>query len=149
PRLRGDGGRPRADLPHRAMFRWRHRRHRDDLPDRRGLHRRHRERPMQLVVAAIIVAVLALTSGRAEAYPQFQLSRDQTCSGCHLSPAGGGLLSENGYSIAETMGKLTDSSAFIYGLAPMPKWLAVGGDLRSSTGFLHAPDNSPVFIPMQ
>jgi hypothetical protein len=104
---------------------------------------------MQLVVIAVIMAVLALTSGRAEAYPQFQLSRDQTCTGCHLSPAGGGLLSENGYSIAETMGTLTDSSSFMYGLVPLPSWLAVGGDFRSSTGLLHTPDNAPVFIPMQ
>jgi hypothetical protein len=104
---------------------------------------------MQVVVVAIVMAVLALAGGRAEAYPQYQLSRDQTCSGCHLSPAGGGLLSENGYSVAETMGQLTDKPAFLYGVVPLPSWLAIGGDMRSSSGFLHAPNNDAVIIPMQ
>jgi hypothetical protein len=104
---------------------------------------------MRTLILDVAVAGLFAAARRAEAYPQYQLSRDQTCAGCHLSPAGGGLLSENGYSVAETMGQFTDSSAFMYGVVPMPSWLAVGGDLRSSTGFLHTPDNSPVFIPMQ
>jgi len=37
-------------------------------------------------IAVALAAVIAVTAfpGRAEAYPQFQLSRDQTCTGCHL-----------------------------------------------------------------
>jgi hypothetical protein len=102
-----------------------------------------------LVIGVVAAALLATASRRAAAYPQYQLSRDQTCSGCHLSPAGGGLLSENGYSVAENLAQLTDSSAFMYGLIPLPGWLAVGGDLRSSTGFIHTPDSNFAFIPMQ
>ena len=43
-----------------------------------------------------VAAALTLVGGTAHAYPQFQMSRDQTCTGCHLSPSGGGLLNENG-----------------------------------------------------
>ena len=84
------------------------------------------------VVVILALALVGTASRHAAAYPQYQLSRDQTCTGCHLSPAGGGLLTENGYSVAETQAQLTDSSAFMYGLFKLPGWLAVGGDLRSS-----------------
>jgi hypothetical protein len=100
--------------------------------------------------AAAIAAVLTLAASRtAAAYPQYQLSRDQTCTSCHLSPSGGGLLSENGYSVAETIAQLSDSSAFMYGLVHLPSWLAVGGDLRGSAGLVATPDRSAAYIPMQ
>ena len=46
----------------------------------------------------IAVALVLVSAGVAAAYPQFQLARDQTCTGCHISPAGGSLLNENGYN---------------------------------------------------
>jgi hypothetical protein len=101
------------------------------------------------VVVVLALALIGAASRGAAAYPQYQLSRDRTCAGCHLSPAGGGLLTENGYSIAETQAQLTDSSAFMYGLFKLPGWLAVGGDLRSSTGYIRTPDSGFAFIPMQ
>ena len=57
------------------------------------LQERHVRRHQLAAMTAVAVAAMA---GTAAAYPQFQLSRDQTCTGCHLSPAGGGLLNENG-----------------------------------------------------
>ena len=101
------------------------------------------------VVVALALALVGAASQRAAAYPQYQLSRDRTCAGCHVSPAGGGLLTENGYSVAETQAQLTDSSAFMYGLVKLPGWLAIGGDLRSSTGYFRSPDAGFAFIPMQ
>ena len=53
----------------------------------------------RIFVLAIVMGVLRV----AHAYPQFQLIKDQTCSSCHLSPAGGGLLSENGMATAESI----------------------------------------------
>jgi hypothetical protein len=101
------------------------------------------------VIVVFALVLIAAASRGAAAYPQYQLSRDQTCSGCHLSPAGGELLTENGYSVAESQAQLSDSSAFMYGLFKLPGWLALGGDLRSSTGFIKTPDNQFAFIPMQ
>jgi hypothetical protein len=102
-----------------------------------------------VIVIALALALVGVASRRAAAYPQYQLSRDQTCTGCHVSPAGGGLLTENGYSVAETQALLTDSSQFMYGLFKLPGWLALGGDLRSSTGYIRTPDGEFAFIPMQ
>ena len=67
----------------------------------------------------VVAAVMVLATGRASAYPQFQLSRDQTCSGCHLSPAGGGLLSENGLNTADAMSQFGTSPEFMYGKLPL------------------------------
>ncbi len=94
------------------------------------------------------LAALALTQ-RADAYPQFQLSRDQTCSGCHLSPSGSGLLSENGYNAAEAMSQFGTTPEFMYGKLPLPSVFAVGGDFRGATGYIKTPDGAAVLFPMQ
>ncbi|HET7501933.1 MAG TPA: hypothetical protein VFK02_13040 [Kofleriaceae bacterium] len=98
---------------------------------------------------AALLALVVLAGRRAEAYPEYQLSRDQTCTGCHLSPAGGGLLSENGYSVAESTSQFGTAPEFMYGALPLPGWLALGGDLRGALGELHTPDNAFAAIPMQ
>lgn len=96
-----------------------------------------------------VLAVLALASRRAEAYPQYQLSRDQTCTGCHLSPAGGGLLNENGDGVAESTSQFGTAPEFMYGKLPLPSWLALGGDLRGALGYIRTPDNVVTAFPMQ
>ena len=97
----------------------------------------------------IVVGVLALASGRAEAYPQFQMSFDQTCSGCHISPAGGGLLTENGMNTAETISAWGTNPEFLNGAFDMPAWLALGGDVRAMWGYLQAPQRYLLGFPMQ
>jgi len=98
---------------------------------------------------AIIAVVLALAAGRAEAYPQFQLSRDQTCSGCHISPAGGELLNENGTNTSEAISQFGTSGEFMYGKIPLPDWLTFGGDLRGAAGYLQTPERYLEGFPMQ
>ncbi|HEY0482898.1 MAG TPA: hypothetical protein VGD37_35495 [Kofleriaceae bacterium] len=105
----------------------------------------HRTALILIVAAALAMA----TSRRASAYPQYQLSRDQTCSSCHVSPAGGGLLSENGYSVAETLSQYGTAPEFMYGKLPLPSWLALGGDLRGAAGDIKNPDNAFAAFPMQ
>jgi hypothetical protein len=97
----------------------------------------------------LAVFVLALASGRADAYPQFQLTRDQTCTGCHLSPAGGNLLNENGLATAESMSQLGTAPEFFYGKVPTPSWLTLGGDVRGATGFIATPEKVLASFPMQ
>jgi len=77
------------------------------------------------------------------------MSRDQTCSGCHISPAGGGLLKENGLNVAESIAKWGTSPAFFYGKVPTPSWLTLGGDFRSAGGYTHTPENVLAVFPMQ
>jgi hypothetical protein len=100
-------------------------------------------------LALFALAVVAALAGAAEAYPQFQLSRDKTCTGCHISPAGGGLLTENGESTAEGIAQLDHPAAFFYGKIPLPKWLSLGGDLRGTAGYIQTPEKVLAAFPMQ
>ncbi|HEY5936331.1 MAG TPA: hypothetical protein VIU61_16885, partial [Kofleriaceae bacterium] len=98
---------------------------------------------------AVVVAVLVALAGVAEAYPQFQLARDQTCTSCHLSPAGGNLLNENGLLVSEAMSQFGTAPEFMYGKIPTPAWLTLGGDLRGATGYLQTPEKVLAAFPMQ
>jgi hypothetical protein len=98
---------------------------------------------------ACALAFAAVVAGRAEAYPQYQLSHDQTCSGCHLSPSGGGLLSENGTLVAERTSQFGMAPEFMYNALPLPYWLELGGDFRGAAGFIHTPDDGFPVFPMQ
>ncbi len=98
-----------------------------------------------LILAFAIVA----TVGDAHAYPQFQLDRERTCTGCHVSPSGGGILNENGLNVAQSMALLTSTPEFFYGKFPTPSWLLLGGDLRSAAGYMHTPTNVLTYFPMQ
>jgi len=100
-------------------------------------------------LALLAVAVVASLAGVAEAYPQFQLSRDKTCTGCHLSPAGGTLLNENGESVSESMATIEQSGAFFYGAISLPDWLVLGGDFRAATGYIQTPEKVLATFPMQ
>lgn len=104
---------------------------------------------MQVIGIALGVALLVVNAPRAAAYPQYQLSRDQTCTSCHVSPAGGGLLTENGYNVAEAASQFGTPPEFMYGKVPQPTWLALGGDLRGATGYVHTPDGAFTLFPMQ
>ncbi|MDB4963705.1 MAG: hypothetical protein JWP01_3704 [Myxococcales bacterium] len=101
------------------------------------------------LIALAALFVIAAASGRAAAYPQFQLTQDQTCTGCHLSPAGGNLLNENGLAVAESMSQLGTAPEFFYGKVPTPGWLTLGGDLRGAAGFISTPEKVLASFPMQ
>jgi hypothetical protein len=97
----------------------------------------------------VTVTVLVAASGRADAYPQFQLVREQTCRGCHISPAGGGLLTEEGFITAEEMSQFGTTPEFFYGKITTPTWLKLGGDFRGMTGYIQTPEKSLISFPMQ
>ncbi len=101
-----------------------------------------------LVVIAI-VAGLVTAAKPAHAYPQFQLARDATCSGCHVNPAGGGLLNENGMAAAEAMSQFGDPPEFMYNKIPLPSWLELGGELRNIAGYFKSPQDYLALFPMQ
>jgi hypothetical protein len=97
----------------------------------------------------LLVLAIVGHAGAAIAYPQFQLSRDQTCFACHLSPAGGGLLNENGLATADSISRFGTAPEFMYGAIPQPSWLALGGDLRGASGFDSWPTHELATFPME
>jgi len=99
--------------------------------------------------ATVVAAAIGVCSGTAAAYPQYQMSRDQTCTGCHISPAGGGLLRENGLAVAESTSQWGTAPEFFYGKVPTPSWLVLGGDLRGAMGYVKTPEELLAGFPMQ
>ena len=99
--------------------------------------------------ALIIAAAVTLWSGLASAYPQYQLGHDATCTGCHLSPAGGGLLNENGLTVAENESWKGTDPLFMYGRIPAPDWLVLGGDVRGAAGAVDNGAFAAAGYPMQ
>jgi hypothetical protein len=104
---------------------------------------------MRALSFSIIVVVLALLASRADAYPQFQLTRDTTCNACHISATGGGLLNENGLNTAEGISTFGTAPEFMYGKITTPSWLSVGGDFRGLSGFFASPQKYLLTVPMQ
>jgi len=101
---------------------------------------------MRVIVVALFVLCAA---GRADAYPQWQLSRDATCSSCHIAPDGGGLLTEGGLEVANTVAFRDADPGFLYGALSTPSWLVLGGDVRIATGLVQARHTGFAFFPMQ
>ena len=98
----------------------------------------------------VVIAVGLALPRQARAYPQYQLSRDQTCTSCHLSPSGGGLLNENGLAVADATAQWSaGSSAFLHGALDPPSWLILGGDARIATGLIDARGAGAAAYPMQ
>ncbi|MGN6106217.1 MAG: hypothetical protein ACTHU0_14005 [Kofleriaceae bacterium] len=101
------------------------------------------------IVIAMALAIAAGSPGSAEAYPQYQLSGDSTCTGCHVSPAGGNLLNENGLAFAEVKSQFGTAPEFFYNKVPLPSWLMLGGDLRGTAGYMQTPEKAVAAFPMQ
>ncbi len=106
---------------------------------------------MRLLAIVVAIGAVVAFAGerRAQAYPQFQLARDQTCTNCHVSPAGGGLLNENGLNVAEGISQWGNKPEFMYKKLEPPSWLLLGGDLRALAGFFATPYRSVTGFPMQ
>ncbi|KAB2903102.1 MAG: hypothetical protein F9K40_07295 [Kofleriaceae bacterium] len=106
---------------------------------------------MRAVIAVCAFAlVLAGSAGTAAAYPQYQISKDQTCASCHISPAGGGLLNGYGELTAEEESLWGGNPGFLHGVLELPDMLRVGGDLRAAAGAHSRGDGvESAIFPMQ
>jgi hypothetical protein len=99
--------------------------------------------------ALFIVGILFGATAVAHAYPQYQLSRDPTCTGCHISPSGGGQLDENGLMVAASTATYGGKAEFMYGKLDPPSWLLLGGDLRGAAGMTDNGSFQAAAYPMQ
>lgn len=88
------------------------------------------------IIAFAVVALAVLHARAAHAYPQYQLSEGQTCASCHVSPAGGGLLTPNGQMVAEDGATYGGDGTFLSGKWTPPDWLQLGADVRAAAGMI-------------
>lgn len=83
-------------------------------------------------IPVLAVVVLAATAAPAVAFPQLTIRGTVTrCTMCHVSPAGGGVLTDYGRTeAADTLSRGGDPR--VLGLFAEPDWLLVGGDVRAA-----------------
>lgn len=93
-------------------------------------------------------ASLALFAGlflclKAQGFPDMGRLGYSSCQSCHVSPSGGGVLNKYGRTMSsEVLGTLSweDSGQLFFGLAPLPKFLDIGGDVRTVRLEARTPD---------
>jgi hypothetical protein len=90
---------------------------------------------------AACVAVLLLAPP-ARAYPWMIRHHYAACSTCHYDPSGAGAITAYGRAVSDsvirmggedeqTSADLPASAKFLFGVAPTPEWLELGGDVRA------------------
>jgi hypothetical protein len=98
----------------------------------------------------LLALVLVAAPAVAAAYPQYTLSRQTTCTACHVSPAGGGILDGMGAITAEEDTTFGGDGGFLEGKVTPPEWLKLGGDVRVAGGGSDSGGGvGGAFFPMQ
>ncbi|RYZ69002.1 MAG: hypothetical protein EOP09_08480, partial [Proteobacteria bacterium] len=88
------------------------------------------------------VSLTALLCEQASAFPEMIRKGYPNCTTCHVSPAGGGVLTDYGREISKDV-LATWSGAkenqFAHGLIPLPEVLKLGGDIRRIQTYIDTP----------
>lgn len=101
----------------------------------------------------IFFIFLGLAPIRSEAFPEFVKHGYVSCAVCHVSPDGGGVLTEYGRALStevlSTWGTEEEAQFFWNAIRP-PDWLQLGGDLRAVQVYQNNPRFEQArFIMMQ
>jgi hypothetical protein len=105
----------------------------------------------RLARLAPFAIIMLLLDGAANAYPQFQLTTGaDRCQLCHVSPGGGGLLTEYGRDEAGSSISPRGDGRLLHGLWEPPSWIGLGGDFRGALGIKDQEDRTRTLaFPMQ
>lgn len=106
------------------------------------------------VRALVIGALAAIWATDSSAFPELIRHGYDSCTTCHVSPAGGGALTPYGRGISEavlsTWANEGEGNPGHGALPPPPDWLMVGGDIRSVEVATKTDDaQTYTFVPMQ
>jgi hypothetical protein len=98
------------------------------------------ERSLRRVALALCVFTAALSASKASfAFPWMVRHGYRQCQQCHVDPGGSGILTAYGRALGEIVltmprgeptGEETSASEFLWGIAPLPSEVLLGGDLR-------------------
>jgi hypothetical protein len=95
------------------------------------------------LVVMVASLVVSLVTSRASAYPWMIRHHYTACTPCHTDPSGGaGALTDYGRAQSDLLlrmryaggdtGEAGRTSGFLWGLAPLPEQLRIGGDIREA-----------------
>ncbi len=98
------------------------------------------------VLIVLRLLVVGLSFGRqAHAFPELARHGYVNCTACHVSPSGGGVLTPYGRGISADLLSTWSQEGeadFLYSAVKSPKWLDLGGDVRSVEIYRNTPQVS-------
>lgn len=101
----------------------------------------------------IPIFLFFLFAPSAFAFPELATHGYVNCTTCHVSPSGGGTLTEYGRGLSKellSLGGREGEEKFLYGLMKPPEWMLFGGDVRFLQTYLNTPQvKSGDFFLMQ
>lgn len=109
---------------------------------------------MKLLLKTVFPMLMFLIVGtKTMAFPEMVKHNYPHCSSCHLSPSGGGVLTEYGREISEELlsfASVEGEEDFAYGLVKTPKWLSLMGLFRRVNLYMNVPNQDKYrSIPME
>ncbi|HSN29687.1 MAG TPA: hypothetical protein VLT45_25545, partial [Kofleriaceae bacterium] len=97
------------------------------------MDRRRSEGQLMRGITIIVVALVAVATHRADAFPELTIRGEVArCTMCHVSPGGGGILTDFGRDAAGDVLSRGGDGRFLNGAWEPPSWLMLGGDLRAA-----------------
>lgn len=84
---------------------------------------------------------LFLLSGLAFSYPEMLRHNYTSCTACHVSPNGGGMLTPYGHTLSSELLSSFGSekqAGFMHGFVKHPEWMGIGGDVRWAETYLNS-----------
>lgn len=97
------------------------------------------------VLAFAVLSFMSFLSFDAQAYPDLIRHNYVNCTACHVSPTGGGAMTEYGRAMSHELLSAWGSereASFLNGIVKqeqLPKWLIAGGDVRYLQTFRDSP----------
>ena len=102
-----------------------------------------REKLGVLGLCFVLMGALGAQTQTAWAYPELIRHGYVNCTSCHVSPSGGGVLTEYGRELSSEVlstWSREGEQSFLYGSVKTPAWLLMGGDYRSVYLYRNRPD---------
>lgn len=81
----------------------------------------------------VFFGLVLLASQLSYAFPEMIRHGYVNCTSCHVSPGGGGVLTEYGHELSKELlstWSRENESKFVWGILKQPAWLNMGGDFR-------------------
>jgi len=92
----------------------------------------------------LFFAALPITTPKAWAYPELVRHNYANCNSCHVSPSGGGVLTQYGRQLSAAVqstwgGEVESESKFAWGVLPLPTWLDAMASYRGVYAYQDTP----------
>lgn len=106
-----------------------------------------------IVLLQVLFLIITTYSRESLAFPEMVRHGYVNCNSCHVSPTGGGILTQYGRELSRELlsqGGTEEESLFAWNTIKTPDWLNLGGDLRGLIVFKDSPiAREGRAIPMQ